>query len=262
MSWDYSCLSLLDREGLSHYCLRRPDFLNPFAQEGNLRMKPVWKVMPGDLSDQFMSTIRRAVKGDPSHIMTSFNLDNGYKLNMEATFFDMGQGLVACAVKNWWENGLQLLKPPTEFDELSRCYLLKKRLELTDPQCVWWIQDTGLITNHRSQLEATLLYPFSQQRLMHVEDVFETDLIEGIMSQVHEVSRTREKLSFTMEETLQNLWSLNCYTIYPLNGVWPKERDLIMMTKNCIGATIWDPQKFHSVEWSEHLVRPEHTAEG
>ena len=245
-TWGYGRLRILDREGFSHHVFTTPNYLSPFATEGDAGTRPIWKAFPGKVSDIMMSCIRQAQQGEPAHAFTSLELI-GHRLNFEGRVFDVGKGLFACLIKSSWEKASHPVKIPTEFDELSRYYLLKQRLDVIDPQCVWWVRDTGIITNHRTQLAVTPLYPFLQQRVMDVEDVFKTDLVEGIMSRVHTASQTREKQSFTLKETQENLWEWNSYAIYPLNDVWPKERDLVMITKSFMASTILDPQKIYSV---------------
>ena len=218
-------------------------------------MKPFWKVLRGEQSDRVMSRVRGALQGDPSHYFFSLQVE-GRQLNFETRVFDQGKGLAACLLKNWWEDDSHPVKAPTAFDELSRYYLLQKRLDLSGPQAVWWIQDTGFVTNHRSQLVEAPLYAFSQQRLTDVEDYFDTDLVEDIMSRVHMACHTREKQSFALKETFENFWELNSYTMYPLNNVWTTERDVVMMTKSCLVSTIMDPQKIYPVEWSESVTNP------
>ena len=199
-----------------------------------------------------MFNIRRALQGYPSHCVRSAEFD-GRQLNFQARYFDLGKGLAACLVKNWWEHDAHSLKIPTKFDELSRYYLLKKRLQFSDPQLVCWVHDSGLMTNSRSQLEVTPLSP-SSQRLRHMDEMFDTDSLHCIMNYVHAASQTREKQSFTLMETLENLWELNAYTLYPLNHGGPNQRDVVMMTKTCLASTIRDSQKIFSVEWGEGLV--------
>ena len=108
--------------------------------------------------------------------------------------------------------------------------------------------------NHRSQIEETPQDACTQPRLTHVEDFFDTDVVEDIMSRVHRASQTWEKQSFALKETLGNFWELNAYTMYPLNHGWRKERDVVMVTKTYLASTILDRQKIFPVDWGKGLV--------
>ena len=134
-AWGYGRLTLLDREGLSHCRLNSPHFIDPLARESDVRMKPFWKVLRGEQTDRVMSKIRGALQGDPSHYFFSLEVE-GRQLNFETKVFGQGKGLAACLLKNWWEDHAPSVKAPTEFDELSRYYLRKKRLELSGPRDV------------------------------------------------------------------------------------------------------------------------------
>ena len=252
-AWGYGRLSFIDREGLGHCRLDSSHFIDPLARDNNVRMKPFWKVRPGEQSDWLLSKIRQAIQGDPLHWRSPIEVD-GRQLNFEIRVFELGKGLAALLVKSGWVRNSRSGKAPTEFDALSQYYRLRKRLELSGPQVVWWVQETGFITDYRSQIEETPLSPYSEVPLMHLEDFFDADVVESIMSHVHAASQTHEKQFFTLKETLENLWELNSYTIYPLNPVRRNERDVVMMTKNCLVSTILDPQKIYSVEWGEGTV--------
>ena len=243
-AWGYECLAINDREGMPHHILNKPSFVF-IAREDSARTKPFWKVAPGAIGDQFMSHIRRALQGDHSQNCLSVERQ-GRQLNFTVKYLDLGKGLVACLVKHSWGNDSHSVTPPTDVEELSRYYLLKKRLDVSDPQCVWWVQDTGCITNHRSQIELMPLFSSSQGRPRHIEEMCDEDSATCIMSHIHEVLQTREKQSFTLEEYLENLRTLNSYTVYPLNDIRPKERDGVMVTMSCIASTILDSQKIYS----------------
>ena len=250
-AWDYNCIALFDREGMPYHLLNRPGFVH-LTDEHILRTNPFWKTAPGEIGDLAMSRIRRALQGDHSQALITLKRQ-GYQLNYKSKYFDLGKGLMAMVVKHWWEHDSQSVKAPTDFDELSRYYLLQKRLALSSPQFVWWVQDTGIITNHRSQVGMTPLFPFSQGRLRHIEEMCDADSAACIMNYVHAVLQTREKQSFTLEENLENLQILNSYTMYPLNNMRAKERDVVMVTMSCMASTILDPPKIHTIGWNKRV---------
>ena len=82
---------------------------------------------------------------------------------------------------------------------------------------------------------------------MHMEGMFDTESLQGIMRHIHVVSQTREQHSFTLEEPFENLLIGNSYTIYPLNNGWSTERDIVMVTKKMTSSTNLDSQTIYSV---------------
>ena len=248
-SWGYGRVTLLDSEGLTHFILDRPEFINPLAEKGVLPMKPMWKILSREGGDVFMSALRLALQGHPFNRSSSFEVD-GRLLNLEKRVFDLGKGLAACVIKTWWDHDSRSVKLPTESDRLSRYFVLKKRLQPSDPQSVWWVQSSGLITDYRSQFEVTSDFPFSGVRLMHMDEIFDAESLTKIMDRIHMVLQTREKDSFTMEETFENLSIVSSYTIYPLNHPWPKEGDTVMMTKKLIASTAGTLQRYVRLNWA------------
>ena len=212
------------------------------------RVKPLWKVLPHEESDWTMHNIRRALGGDPVHGVRSIELE-GHKINAKIRMFDLGKGLVVCLARHELDGHAGSIAPPTEFDALSRYYLLKQRLDLSDPEVVWWVQEMGFITNHRYRLDMTPPFAISPGRLIHLGEICHPDSAQRIMSYVPEVLGTRHQQSFTLEESLENLRIVNVYTLYPLTTVWSIERAVAMVTKSCIFSTTLDPRKVYPVGW-------------
>ena len=244
-SWDYDSLSLIDREGLPHYKLTKQAFIEPFAHDPHAHLKPIWKVLPGDESDWVMHKIREALGGDPSYSSRSVELE-GHRLDGRLRFFDLGKGLVACLVKTWWNTDSQPAPPPMKCDELSRYYQSKQRMDLSDPEFVWWVQDTGWITNHRSHLEIAPLCNLSHGRLRHVEEVFDTEAAECLMSQIHIALQTQQNQSFILEETIANFRMVNAYIVYPLTHSSLTQGEVVMVAKKFIASTNLESQKISS----------------
>ena len=243
-AWGYGCLLLFDREGMPYHMLNQPDFPH-ITHQDILRTTPFWKSVPGELGDRVMSHIRRALQGDHSQAHCSTERQ-GRQVNFMSTYFDLGKGLAACVVKHSWEQELLSVPPPTDYEELSRHYLAKKKLEFSDPQFVWWVQETGSITDHRSQLEVTGLFHFSKGRLRHMEEMFDADSATCIMNYLHAVFQTQTQRSFTVEETWGNVRTLNSYRMYPLNTMWPNEGKVVMVIMSCLASKILDLQKMYS----------------
>ena len=195
-----------------------------------------------------MHATRRALQGDPTHSIRALEIEGG-QLNGDVKLFDIGKGLVALLAKNWWTEAPQSAIPSVEFDSLSRYYLSNPILELSEPEFVWWVQETGFITTHRSHLEVAPLPLISHGpgRHVHIQELFEANSATCIMKHVHAAFQTREKQSFTMEESFENLLIVNSYTIYPLNECFTNERDVVMMTRKMTSSTNLDSQAIYSV---------------
>ena len=247
-SWQYGLLSVHDREGRIYHTLAKPNHVEPWARKAAILDKPLWQVLPSEESDWIMHATRQALQGGPSHSIRAQKIE-GRQLNGDVRLFEIGKGLVAVLAKNWWEEAPQSGKPPVECDALSQYYLSNPTLELSEPEFVWWVQETGFIMTHRSQLEMGPLPVFSQKlrRHIHIQEIFRADSAACIMKHIHAAFQTQEKQSFSLEESFENLLIVNSYTIYPLNGGFTNERDVVMMTRNMISSSNLDSQGIRSV---------------
>ena len=247
-SWQYGLLSLLDREGRAHHTLARSNHVDPWVRKAALLHKPLWKVVPSEEADWIMHATRQALQGDPTHSIRALEIE-GRQLNGDVRVFELGKGLAALLAKNWWEDAPQLGIPPVEFDLLSRYYLSNPILELSEPEFVWWVQETGFITTHRSHVEVAPLPLFSNgpYRNVHIQEMFEGKSATCIMKHVDAAFQTREKQAFSLEETFENILIVNSYTIYPLNECFTNKRDVVMMTRKMTSSTNLDSQALSSV---------------
>ena len=201
--------------------------------------------MPSEESDWIMHATRQALQGDPSHSIRALEIE-GRQLNGDVRLFEIGKGLVAILAKNWWTE-IGQSGPPVEFDALSRYYLSHPTLKLSEPEFVWWVQETGFITNYRTQSEAAPLPPFFQKAdKQYVQEMFNADSATCIMKHVHATFQTLEKQTFSLEEPFENLLIVHSFVIYPLNTWVTHEPNVVMITRKMTSSTNLDSQGIYS----------------